>query len=165
MPFFTRLFSLCPRIRKDEDRLVASTPWRLRLLTLGTFFRQVIVDPDRKEVIIRRRYFWLFPRERRIPFEAVRGVTYGYQDVTPGASWFWAHDSTDLFRVGLKLDRLDEVHLLSFFGDGTFTNDGPLPDWFYWENYLFDLSGIQERESRAYAELLSKMLNAAIEPG
>jgi hypothetical protein len=164
MPFFTRLLSLCPRIRKEEECLVASTPWWLRLLTLGTFFRKVIVDPDRKEVIIRRRYFWLFARECRIPFDAVQGVTYGYEDVSPFASWSWAHDSADLFRVGLKLDRLDTVHLFSFFGDGTFTNDGPLPNWFYWDDFLFDLSGGQEHESRAYAEVLSKMVKAPIQP-
>jgi hypothetical protein len=164
MPIFSRFFSLCPRIRKEDEQLVASTPWRLRLLTLGTFYRKVIVDPDRKEVILRRRYFWFFAREHHIPFKEVRGVTYGYSDVTPGGSWLWAHDSTDLFRVGLKLGGLDKVHLFSFFGDGTFTNDGPLPNWFYWGDFLFDVSGTQERESRAYAEVLSKLLKKPVEP-
>src|SRR5262249_1494795 len=112
-----------------------------------------------------RRYFWLFARERRIPFDPVRGVTYGYEDVSPFASWSWAHHSADLFRVGLKLDRLDTVHLFSFLGDGTFTNDGPFPSWCYWDDFLFDRSGTEEQESRAYAEVLSKMLKAPVEPG
>ncbi len=161
IPF--RFLSLCPRIRKEEDRLVASTPWRLRLLTMGAYLRTVVVDPDRKQIVIRRRLLWFIVRKRRVPFDAVRGVTYGYRDMTPGGSWMWAHDSSDLFHVGLKLDSLDKVHLFSFFGDGTFHNDGPLPDWLYWDNYLFDMSGTQERESRAFVELLSKMIKAPVE--
>jgi hypothetical protein len=57
------------------------------------------------------------------------------------------------------------VHLFSFFGDGTFTKDSPLPDWCYWDDFLFDVSGTQEQESRAFAEVLSKMVKAPIEPG
>jgi hypothetical protein len=42
---FSQLFSTCPRVSKRGHKLVASTAWRLRLLTLGWLFRKVIVDP------------------------------------------------------------------------------------------------------------------------
>jgi hypothetical protein len=160
-----RLLSFCPRVKKDKGRLVARTAWRLRLLTLGWFYRKVMVDPKKEEITVYRRYFWGFPRRRRVLFQAIEAVTYGYRDWAVGASWTWAHDSVDLFSVGLKLHGGDEVHLFSFFGDGTFTNDGPWPDWLYWEDYLFDMCGTQERESKAFVELLSKMIGVSIVPG
>ncbi len=43
-------------------------------------------------------------------------------------------------------------------------NDGPWPDWLYWNDYLFDLSGTQERESKAFVELLSKMIGVSVVP-
>ena len=164
MTLNSRLFSICPRVSKRGSRLVACTAWRLRLLTLGWLHRQVIVDPAKQELVIQRRYFWVFTRRRRIRFRAVEAVTYGYQDWAAGASWTWAHDSVDLFSTGLRMRGGEEVHLFYFYGDGTFRNDGPLPDWLYWQDYLFDMSGTQERESRAFVELLSKMIGVPVAP-
>jgi hypothetical protein len=158
------LLSICPRISKTQRGLVASTAWRVRVLTLGWLYRRVTVDPKRKEVTIQRRYFWVFPRQRRIPFKAIAAISYGYQDWAPGASWTWAHDSVDLFSVGLRLHGGDELHLFYFYGDGTFTNDGPLPDWVYWDAYAFDLSGTQEKESRVFVDLLSKLIGVSVVP-
>jgi hypothetical protein len=76
----------------------------------------------------------------------------------------WAHDSVDLHSVGVRLRDGDEVHLFYFYGDGTFRNDGPWPDWLYWDHYLFDLSGTQQRESRAFVELLSKLISVSVIP-
>jgi hypothetical protein len=159
-----RLFSICPRVSKSNDKLVAATAWRLRILTLGSFYRKVIVDPKREELTIERRYFWFLARRRRVRFEAIEAVTYGYQDWAVGASLSWAHDSADLYSVGLRLHGGKELHLFYFYGDGTFRNDGPLPDWMYWDDYLFDLSGTQEKESRAFVELLCKMIGVSVVP-
>jgi hypothetical protein len=144
--------------------LSASTAWRLRLLTLGFLYRRVVVDPKKEAVFLRRRYAWLFARCRRIPFGAIKAVTYGYHDMAAVAPWTLTHDGSDLFRVGLRLHNGRAVHLFFFYGDGTFTNDGPLPDWFYWPNYLFDFSGTQQRESRAFVDLLSHLIGVPIEP-
>lgn len=159
-----RLFSLCPRLSKRGGRLIASTAWRLRIVTLGSLYRRVLVDPVKQEVRIYRRYFWAFARRRRIRFGAIEAVTYGYQDWGGGASWTGAHDSVDFFSVGLRLHGGEELHLFYFYGDGTFVNDGPWPDWLYWDEFLFDWSGTQERESRAFVELLSKMMGVTIIP-
>jgi hypothetical protein len=158
------LLSICPRVSKVKGSLVASTAWRLLIPTLGSVYRQVTVDPKREEVTVFGRYLWVMPRWRRIRFRAIEAVTYGYQDWATDAWWTWAHDSVDLFSVGLRLHGGDEVHLFYFYGDGTFTNDGPWPDWLYWDDYLFDMSGTQERESKAFVELLSKMIGASVVP-
>jgi hypothetical protein len=164
MTLYSQLLSICPRVSKRGSRLVATTAWRLRLLTLGCLQRKVLVDPKKQEVMIQRRYFWAFQRRRRIRFRTVEAITYGYQDWALGASLSWAHDSVDLFSTGLRLHGGEELHLFYFYGDGTFCNDGPLPDWLYWEDYLLDLSGTQERESRAFVELLSKMIGVTVVP-
>jgi hypothetical protein len=159
-----RLFSVCPRVRKSKGKLVAATAWRLRILTLGGLYRKLVVDPKREELTLYRRYFWLFSRRRRVQFQRIAAVTYGYQDWAAGASWSWAHRSVDLFSVGLRLHGGEEWHLFYFYGDGTFRNDGPWPDWLYWDDYLFDMSGTQEKESRAFVELLSKMIGVTVVP-
>jgi hypothetical protein len=54
------------------------------------------------------------------------------------------------------------VHLFHFYGEGTFVNNSPFPDWCYWEEYLLDMSGTQESESRTFVDLLQKMLNVPV---
>jgi len=35
----------------------------------------------------------------------------------------------------------------------------------YWEDFAFDLSGTQERESKAFVELVCKMIGVTVVPG
>lgn len=163
MAIYSRLFCVCPRVRKGKGKLFASTAWRLRLLTLGTLYRQVIVDPKQEVVRIRRRYFWLFARNRRIPFDSVKAVIYGYQDWAD-TSWSWGRNTADLYTVGLRLHGGKELHLFYFYGEGEFVNEGPFPDWLYWDDYLFGAAGTQQRESHAFVELLGKMIGVPVEP-
>jgi hypothetical protein len=104
-------------------------------------------------------------RLREVRFESIEAVAYAYTDMAMGAPLVWADDSGDLFSVGLRLYGGDEVHLFYFVGDGTFSNDGPLPNWLYWDDYLFDRSGTQERESRGFVDLLSKLIGVSVVPG
>jgi hypothetical protein len=165
MPITLRLFSICPRVRKRKGKLVACTALRLRILTLGALYREVVIDPRQQVVRLRRRYFWFWRRAERIPFALVTAVTYGYSG-TGGAGDWWrgATDTKDAFSVGLRLDGLEEIHLFWFLGDGPFTNYGPLPDWLYWNEYLYDPRGMQETESRAYAEALSRLIGVPVTP-
>jgi hypothetical protein len=156
--------SVGPRIRKERGRLIATTSWYHRIITLGLVLRKVIIDPDRKLVVIRNRYAWFFTGTTKVPFRFVKAITYGYHDVNPEGWWAWTHDSADVFKVGLKLIDLERVHLFRFYGEGTFTNNGPMPDWMYWPEYLFDVAGDQESQSRAFVELLAKMIAVTIEP-
>jgi hypothetical protein len=163
MGFNSSMFSACPSVRKANGKLIAETGTGLRISTLGCFFRKVVVDRKREEVIISRRYFWFFKKSRHIRFGAIKAITYGYLDFSGGAGWTWAHQSEDIFSVGLRLHSGNERHLFNFVGRGEFTNDGPLPDWWYWEDFTFNYSGTQEQDSLAYVEILSKMIGAPIE--
>ncbi len=165
MPITSPLFSTCPRVEKVRGRLVARTALHFRIMTLGTVCREVVVDPKEEVVRVRRRYGWFFKRAFRIPFGSVRAVTYGYAGTGGEQGWWWgAHDTKDCFSVGLRLSDFREVHLFSFLGEGPFVNYGPWPDWLYWQEYLFDLRGTQDAESRAYAEALSRLIGAPVEP-
>jgi hypothetical protein len=164
MALISRLFSIGPRIRDDGDRLIATTAWRYRLLTLGASDREVIIDPTRAVVVIRRRSLWVFRRRTVIPFSSVKGVTYGYDPWSPDSWWSWTYDGFDIDSVGLSLHDGGDVHLFNFFGEGAFANDGPLPDWMYWGDSALDCVGTQDAESRAYAERLSRAIGVRVAP-
>jgi len=165
MPLISRLFSICPRVRKSEGKLVACTALRLRILTLGALYREVVIDPKQRIVRIRRRTFWSWRRTEQIPFALVTAVAYGYSG-TGGVGDWWrgATDTLDAFRVGLRLDGLEEIHLFWFLGDGPFSNYGPLPDWLFWNESQNHPRGTQETESCAYAETLSRLIGVPVAP-
>lgn len=156
--------SICPRVFKQGDTLVVRTSLVAMLLTLGLWTRRVIVTPGEKSIVIRDRYLWLIPRERRYPFQAIRAVTYGYENHAMGSDLTYTNDSWDQFTVGFRMTDDDEVHLFSFFGEGTFTNEGPFPDWCYWSQYAFDMSGTQESKSRVLVNLLAKLIRVTVIP-
>ncbi|GIW92275.1 MAG: hypothetical protein KatS3mg110_0316 [Pirellulaceae bacterium] len=159
-----RLLSICPRIRKKSGRLVASTAWILRLLLLGTTYRKVVVDPNTRTISIYSRYLWLVRRRRVISFGEIQAVTYGYEDLAIASLFSYAHDSIDCFSVGLRLKDGMEIGLFNFVGEGTFSNNGPFPDWLYWPEFALDMSGSQENESRVFVDLLSKMIGVSVVP-
>lgn len=136
----------------------------VRVLTLGLLLRRVVVDRESQTIHIERRTCWLFHSARRLPFGRVAAVTYGYEDVHPFAGIASTHDAVDRYIVGLRVAGEEELRLFYFLGDGVFTNDGPLPDWWYWDEYVTDFSGTQERESRLFVQLLSKLIGVTIVP-
>ena len=160
-----RLLSVCPRLQIRDGDLVVSTPRRVQLLTLGCFRREVILDGAHREIRITRRLFWLGRKTRRLRFDWVEGVAYGYKDLTPFPALQMTHDGCELFTIALRLYGADdEVHLFHYFGGGTFTNNGPFPDWLYWDEYMFDVTGTQDSESRALVDLLSRVIGAPVVP-
>ena len=76
----------------------------------------------------------------------------------------FGRDSFDWFTVGLRLKDDSELRLWNFIGDGTFSNNGPFPDWCYGDEFAFDFSGSQEKESRVYVNLLCKMIGVRVVP-
>ncbi|MBX9578971.1 MAG: hypothetical protein K2X87_01570 [Gemmataceae bacterium] len=164
--FTSRLLSLGPRIRKAGGKLHAVTGWRVWLLSLGLCNRAVVVDPAARAVFIRDRVCWFFPRRRRVRFDHIRAVAYGYSDPNAFGGLNLARDTFDVFSVGLKLhaDGDDYQHLFRFVGEGSFTNDGPLPNWFYLGEYVFDAEGAQEGESRAFVTVLCRLTGKPVEP-
>jgi hypothetical protein len=159
-----RLLSVGPRITRDGDVLKAVTGWKMRCLTLGLLLTQVTVDPHERMLTVVRRRGWFFVRRRRIRFEKIAAVTYGYSDQSLFANLPISHDSFDVFSVGLRSHGDDELRLFAFFGDGTFTNESDLPDWMYDTRLRRDLTGTQESESRMFAEALSQIIGVPLVP-
>ncbi|MBT5017151.1 MAG: hypothetical protein HON04_00220 [Planctomicrobium sp.] len=158
-----RILSACPIVRKQPPGIVVSTAWWWRILFFGLSLRKVTFHLKKEEIRIVSRYLWFFRFRKRYRFGKVKAITYGYSNWNSGSTWSTAHDSLDQFSVGLQLNNDDEVRLFNFVGEGTFVNNSNLlPDWLFWDEYAFDLSGTQEGESKAFAELLSKLLNIPI---
>ena len=159
-----RLLAFCPRIRKDNGRIVATTAWRVSLLLLGTIYRKIVIDPTNETISIYSRYLWLIRLQRTVRFSEIQAVTYGYEDMSPGSLLSVARDSYDWFTVGLRLNADSEMRLFNFIGGGTFNNNGPFPDWLYWDEFVLDLAGSQENESRVFVDVLSEMIGVTVVP-
>lgn len=155
--------SITPRITKRDGKLVASTSLLGLLVSLTLLYREILIDPEEKSLTIRRRILWFVKTRRRVRFSNVAVISYEYEDWNPVSSMGFAGDSVDCFSVKLGLHDGSTLHLFRFFGEGTFANrDGLFPDWAYWDEYLFDVSGSQEEESKAYVDLLQHLLDVPL---
>ena len=135
----------------------------MRLLTLGSFRRQVVVDRRSRFVSIERRLLWLFKSTRLIPFRHIHRIDYDYERTTTsirgsrhGAG---SGDEVESFRVALVLRAREDlpeshrhleeehVHLFSFHGEG----QGQLTTF-------VDFQGQQAELSRRYVERLRELI-------
>ena len=160
-----RLLNLQPRIAKEQAVLVATTGFRMQLISLFSASRRLMIDPQLRAVRIRDRSFWFVIHWHRIPFDFIEAVIYCYSDVSPGQiSPLGAYRSIDLYSVALRLRHGKEQRLFRFFGQGAFNNNGILPDWCYWDENLMSplVVGTQEVGSRTFAEVLSRMIGVPI---
>ena len=150
-------------VTKQDGRLVVRSGFVGAALTLGAFRMTASFDPGDRTVRITRRRFWA-ARRRRIGFDMVEALTYGYENVAllPGLSY--GHRAIDLFAVGLRLLDREEIALASFAGPGAFVNDGPLPDWMFWDEFAFDHVGNQESRARAVVDVMSAMIGVPVVP-
>jgi hypothetical protein len=166
MPFVSSLYSIGPKIRREGRRLVVRTSVPALLLSLGLYWKRVVFDPDARTIRISRRFlFGLIPTERTIRFDDVDAITYDYRDLNLTTALGFTGDSKERFEVGLKLFmRREQVSLFAFTGDGSFQNTSVWPDWMYWEEFALDVRGTQEEESKAFVDLLEKMLKKPIRP-
>lgn len=158
------MIPLAPRIRKVEEKLVASTGWLSLIPTAGLWIRTLVVEPERKRILIKNRYLWFFLQKRVIRFHEVTAVTYKYEDVSPDQWLGGAYLSLDQFSVGLRLVKDEDIGLFSFSGGGAYVYD-VWPVWALWPSWEIQLPGSQESTSRLFVELLSWMLDVEVIPG
>ena len=157
-------FSIGPNIREKDGRIIATTSVLVWLFTFGLYRRRVVIDPQRQTVTIHSRWLWFISRQRTIRFRDIAAITYGYEDLSLNGPLTLAHDTYDSFTVGLRLVDESEFKLFTFHGDGTFKNESCWPDWMYWCDFQFDLSGNQQRESRLFVNLLGRLINVTVVP-
>src|SRR4051794_33564261 len=91
--------SICPRIVADDQTLTASTSLAASCLTLGFFFRRVVIDRVAQAICITRRIGWFFSRTETIEFRRIAAVTYGYEDMNPAAFLSGAHNAVNRYVV------------------------------------------------------------------
>jgi len=150
--------SIAPHLSQSDGKLIARTSPGLKFLTLGFSNRTVTVDPKRRTITIENRPFGLNLEPRVVGFDQIERVTYTYRDWNIMAGISRTYDSVDCFTVGLDIAGGKRAHLFRFVGEGAFVNDSHLPDWAYWDEHHFDLTGAQEQESKLFYDLLQKML-------
>lgn len=157
-----RLFQIQPKVESKNGKLVAASDWRSQLISLGFGSRRLEVDPRAKVMRFWVRSWWFVTRVKRIEFDWVDAVLYGYSDLG-GGEWS-THRSIDLFTVGLRLKNREIVKLFRFCGQGSFVNASAFPDEFYWQEFAIDplVHGNQETGSLTLAEALSRVIGVEI---
>jgi len=161
-----RVLTLAPRVWEQAGQLHARTSRLLRVLTLGSHSRHVVVDRRGGWVTIVHRRLWLTER-RTIPFRHVHRIDYDFQRYVTSLGvqrldGLHGGDELESFRVSLVLrartdlpsshaDQGEEqVLLFVFFGEG---RGGP---------QLIDFEGKQEELSRHYVERLREYLGVGV---
>jgi hypothetical protein len=157
-----KLINVEPIVAKEGQLLIIKTGWRGHLLSLGAASRKVTVDPVSKIVRLKGRRFWFFGWSRRIEYDWIQQISYGY---TGFGGWGWGEGTTDdLFSISLDLKNNTHVVLCRFFGSGDFYNNTIMPDWWYYgDQLLADVSrGTQEQNSSALVNLLENMIGVPV---
>ncbi|MEQ8821251.1 MAG: hypothetical protein RLY93_13505 [Sumerlaeia bacterium] len=151
------LFSVGPKVWKENHCLCARTSLPFAMMTGGLAWKSMVADPHSRTVTVRHQDLWLIPHKWVVPFHDINEIMYTYKDARPMAGW-GAGDAIDSYSVGLKLQNADVIHLFRWIGEGEFDNSSYLPDWFYWKDFYFDVTGTQQKESLVFFELLKAMI-------
>lgn len=157
-----RLMNFAPVVSKQGDTLVIASGWRSHLFSLGAASRRITVEPQRKVLHINGRRFWFARWSRRIEFEWIQDIAYGYWST--GQGWYGEGAEDEMYTVGLNLKNGEEVILCRFFGSGDYYNNTIMPDWCYWgDQYSADLAhGTQNESSHALLDVLSRLLGVPV---
>lgn len=151
-------FSIQPRVREEGDALVATTPWTLRLLSLFSYKREVVVDPRYQNIRVDTKWFWgLLHRERIIRAKDVHYVDYRHSSIPTGWSMFYGRtDEVESYGVILVMNDKSEFTVARFRGQGSIHTG--------WSGVMLggdsmiDTAGTQEETSRAFVDdLCSRM--------
>ena len=172
-----KIINIEPKVGKQGQTLVISSSWRAHLLSLGAASRKITVDPAKKVLRIKGRRFWFFGWSRRIEFDWIQEIIYGYWS-TGGAGgdglwsgssgggfgWYGEYTEDEMFTVALQLKNNTKVLLCRFVGSGDFVNNTIWPDWCYWGDQLLANAtrGSQETNSQALADVLSHLIGVPI---
>jgi len=160
-----RMLQFRPNISKQGTVLVATSGWRAHLLSLGFAGRRVTIDPSRKLIRIGIRRFWLFTTSKVFTFDRILYVLSGYRDWSlSNLSVFGAYRDRGVFTVELRLTTGERIMLFRFYHEGDFINDGFMPDFMYWDDYLDATltKGNQGQESEVFAKLVAGLVGVPI---
>jgi hypothetical protein len=165
--YHSRFFTISPKIKDYGNKLIAKTPFIAWLLMLTMLYRRVIVDAQRKQVIIERRVFWFYKTARSIPFDSIHEISYNYEDWGPFTSLGFTGGTKDCFSVKLRLLGDEEVHLFNFIGEGVYLSGAPHPfislRWFF-AKIIFAFCGSQEELSQQFVDRLEDLIGVKASP-
>jgi hypothetical protein len=155
-----RILTFAPTVSEHDGVLRARTSTLLRVLTLGTVDREVVVDRRSRYVIIEQRILWFHRRRRIIPFRMITRIAYDYDSTVTSLHQTMqgavSGDEIERFDVALIVCEREDVAashahlheervlLFSFRGDGQSQNFA----------LALDFQGQQEQLSRSYVDRL-----------
>lgn len=151
----TRWLSLQPEVWLEDRVLHARSSTLARVLTLGSYWRDVVVDASTGYVHVDVRYLWALHAIETIPFGHVDHVTYEFSALPTAWDRWGRRNQLERFTVSLVTRRGEKVELCSFRGDGS-VGAHPL--------VFAELAGTQESASRWFVEQLTSLLGVGLGP-
>jgi len=151
--------NICPRVKKEGGRIIASTAIRLRFFYFWTICRRVVIDASHQKVFATSRYFWVFRQRKMVPFSQVLDVTYGDQ-IAPDAEA--ATDQFNWFSVGLRMTDNSTMHLFHFIGEQTISKKSKRPSWISSDDYMAAVKNSDQTESRLYADAIARIIGVYV---
>jgi len=148
--------ALKPRTFFEGGRLIIDSPLVVRLASLGTYRRTIVVDPATSSFLFTTRRF-AKTSKRSVAFSEISRLDYSFDEtgINTGSAWWGSQDSTEWFTLGivLKKDR-EEITVGRFIGEGSVDHG--------WVGILagddaVDFRGDQQERSLGLVKLLQAM--------
>ena len=152
------LLSIGPKVWSEGHVLCARTDLITIFTRLGIYWISFRADIPARTFHVTRHYL-AFSSTRSLPFDRVRRIIYNYHDTFGFLGWLGAaRDSRDHYRIGLETWDDEEIMLFDWVGEGEFRNDSIWPDFVYWKEFAFDMTGTQKKESLLFYDALCAMI-------
>jgi hypothetical protein len=152
-----RLLQCCPAVSRSGNVLVARSGWKSQFLCLGSTGRKVTVDTDQKFLRIRYRVFWFLTISKLYTFERILNVVYDYKPIWLISGWY---QERGIYTVEIRLTSGERITLFRFFDSGSFSNEGFLPDFIYWQDYMD--SALTQSDQGMQADMFAHLLSGIL---
>ena len=153
---------LLPRIDVTDATLTVRTNRILRILTLGSYRREVLVDSRSRAVTISRRAWWYYEEALHIAFDQVTSVVRQRRSIPTDLNivsiWFGAYDELESYEIVLRttLAGHPEIPLASFRGEGS--SETGIWGVLIGGDSIVDFRGRQAHQSLLLVERVAKRL-------
>lgn len=148
-----------PRVRTEGDRIRIHARLPSRILSLGGYDHEVILDRSLRRITVLEKRFW-----RRtatlLRFQDVDHIDYEYRALPTGFTSVWqAADAFETFEIHLVLRDGRRVLVARYHGEGAAETGlaGVLLD-----DSIIDVSGDQEEHAYALVRLLATTLGVGV---
>lgn len=153
-----------PSVKISAGKLVVRTGFPQELITAFLDVKRLTVIPRKRQVFYTRRLFYFKRINMSASFDEISRIDYGFSST--GTDWGWSNsimgrqDQLESFGISLIMKDGRRFPVCAFQGEGAVCTGwiGVLAG----DDSIVDFSGTQEVDSRAFANMLSRILGVPL---